>query len=143
MKLIAYFLFAVSVLLVSAFARAENLMMLPMVRQHSYSTPVHIRKVDAIDLDAMKVYVSGTLPNICTADPIPEVALEEDALVVRLSTPLQVEPCVDQVKEFSLALDLPALVKASGIPLDSARVYEIKTADFGFLLNAVGAELIR
>lgn len=142
MKLIAYVLFAVSVLLMSAFARAD-LMMHPLVRQTTSGSPVHVQKVENIDVATLKIYVSGTLPNVCTPDPTPEVTLEDGALVIRLLTPLQMEICADRAKHFGIVLDLPALVKASGLMIDTRAIYPVKTPGLDFIMNVSGAELLR
>lgn len=141
MKLIAYVVFAVSVLLVSAFARAD-IMMHPLVRQTTQGSPVHIQKVEEIDVASLKLYVSGMLPNVCTPDPVPELTLENRTLVIRLSTALQVEICVDRAKPFGLVLDLPELVKARGLLLDPNAIYQVKTPGLDFIMNVSGAELL-
>lgn len=143
MKLIAYVLFAVSVLLVSAFARAESLMMHPLVRQQTLGKAIQVEKVDAIDTQSMKIFVSGVLPNACTPQPTPTISLEGNALVLRLTTPLQVEPCIDQAKPFGMILDLPVLVKLSGIAVEPGAIYELKTPGIEFIMNVSGAELAR
>jgi hypothetical protein len=142
MKVIAYTLFVVSVLLVSAFARAEAL----NFAEFSAAAPMKLMNINqvTVDVTGTQLYIAGLLPNPCYQNPNPVLvpdANDPTMLILRLTSPLPTNNCVDRIKPYATIADLPALAQAAELQLDDKAVYVIKTEGYDFQTKIVGAEL--
>lgn len=134
MKLLAYAIFAISVLLFAGFARAAI-----------YETSVHISDV-SFRAEDKQMTVSGNLPNPCTQ--LPAASMSQDhadpqVLTVRLSSPLFMDICVQRIQPYVTQIDVPTLVRVSRVQIDPKTVYVLRTEDNAFEMKVLGSELVR
>lgn len=142
MKLIAYTIFVVSVLLMSGFAKAD--MLSPFMQQHQMLTAIPVDEV-SVDSDSLQLLLEGHLPNPCYQEPTATLSFdtkESNTLILRLSSPLPMEMCVDRTQPYSTVVDLRSLVQAAQLPLNEKTPYVIKTEGNAFALQVSGAELL-
>lgn len=143
MKKIAFVLYVGCVLAFSAFARAEVYM--PFSKLSQNQAPVTIEHV-SVDRANLELFLSGFLPNPCTAEPTATLAQayeEPNTLVLQLVSPYNPGVCITKTSDFNEVVSLPALAQHSQLYLDSKAIYTIKTVGYEFELQVLGSDLMR
>jgi hypothetical protein len=144
MARLAFILYVGCVLMFSAFARAENLAM-PFTTLSQKTSSAHLTEV-AINQTSLDLYIAGWLATPCEA--IPEATLTPDienpqVLVLRLSSPSLTTNCMAKKQDFEKIVNLPVVAQNSGIHFTEKAIYQVKVEGFPFVMNVVGAELLR
>lgn len=143
MKVIAYSVFVISVLLMSGFAKAD--LMTPFVQNAVYATTVHIDEVIPSN-DGAALKIVGFLPNPCHGRPF--VFLTNDTkhpfeLVLSLSSPLpKQDACVERTEPFESVVDLAVSAQSAGVKLDAESVYIVRVEGTDFAMQVRGADLM-
>lgn len=136
MKLLIYTLYALTVLLVSGFARAEGF--------EPKKSNVQISEV-GLDQQTMDLHVAGYVPNPCYQNPTAVMVQDKtdsNVLVVRLVSPIPTQMCIQRIKDYTTVVNLRQLAQASELPLEDKAIYQLKAEGSDFAIEVLGQDLL-
>ncbi len=143
MKALIYSLFVTTVLMFSAFARAE--LSLPFFQA---GEPQHIVKINDVRFTegSSNVEISGYLPTQCYLQPTPQLIQDlsqPNVLVLRLVSSLhsKLGYCTAATEDFTLVWNLAELAQASQVEIKAGEVYDIKFEGYPEVMRVTAAEL--
>lgn len=143
MKLIAYAVFVVTVLMISGFARAQGLQIVPIAEPARNQVPVRVVGVQ-VDASQTKLLVTAELPTPCY--DLPTAALIADAydprvLWLHVNSLEPADKCIQPITDTNVIIDLRQLVRAARISIDARQRYVIKFKNYEFKMPLEGAQL--
>lgn len=136
MKFLIYTLYALTVLLVSGFARAEGF--------EPKKSNVQISEV-GLDQQTMDLHVAGYVPNPCYQNPTAVMVQDKtdsNVLVVRLVSPIPTQMCIQRIKDYTTVVNLRQLAQASELPLEDKAIYQLKAEGSDFAIEVLGQDLL-
>lgn len=135
MKYLVYAIYALTVLLVSGFARAEGF--------EPKRSPVQIVEI-GLDQQTMDLHVAGYVPNPCYQDPTAVLVQDKSnpsTLILRLISPIPTQMCIQSLKDYSTVVNLRQLAQSSELPLEDKAVYLLRAEGSDFQIEVLGQDL--
>jgi len=105
---------------------------------------IPIQNVHA-DYSKMELTVGGELPNPCFSQLLAGLYLDDtqpNTLILRVSGMSGADMCVALVQPYSLVVNVPVAVRESGISINPAETYKIRTEGADFSMQVPGSALV-